>query len=214
MIREAGTCSIVYYLVLAVRWTIALTLLALAGGSVIGLLVAAGGASQPIRAAALAGPHGYVGVVQGIPLAGLAVHLLFRPVHRGVRPATAGGRDGRLLGLRRRVPGRDLARRAGGDPEDAVGGRGLDRPDVRGAAAPRHHPAGGAARDSHRPSGFLVQLIKNTSLAAVIGFVELTREGQTDHRGDVPAVRRLPAGRSPVFQPVLSADAVQPDFGR
>ena len=26
--------------------------------------------------------------------------------------------------------------------------------------------------------GFLVQLIKNTSLAAVIGFVELTREGQ------------------------------------
>jgi polar amino acid transport system permease protein len=27
-------------------------------------------------------------------------------------------------------------------------------------------------------AGFLVQLIKNTSLAAVIGFVELTREGQ------------------------------------
>ena len=26
--------------------------------------------------------------------------------------------------------------------------------------------------------GFLVQLIKNTSLAAVIGFIELTREGQ------------------------------------
>ena len=26
--------------------------------------------------------------------------------------------------------------------------------------------------------GFMVQLIKNTSLAAVIGFVELTREGQ------------------------------------
>jgi len=26
--------------------------------------------------------------------------------------------------------------------------------------------------------GFVVQLIKNTSLAAVIGFVELTREGQ------------------------------------
>ena len=26
--------------------------------------------------------------------------------------------------------------------------------------------------------GFLVQLIKNTSLAAIVGFVELTREGQ------------------------------------
>ena len=26
--------------------------------------------------------------------------------------------------------------------------------------------------------GFIVQLVKNTSLAAVIGFVELTREGQ------------------------------------
>jgi polar amino acid transport system permease protein len=36
-----------------------------------------------------------------------------------------------------------------------------------------------AVRLATPPSvGFLVQLIKNTSLAAVIGFVELTREGQ------------------------------------
>ncbi|MBC7702825.1 MAG: amino acid ABC transporter permease, partial [Rhodoferax sp.] len=36
-----------------------------------------------------------------------------------------------------------------------------------------------AARVAIAPTvGFVVQLIKNTSLAAVIGFVELTREGQ------------------------------------
>ena len=36
-----------------------------------------------------------------------------------------------------------------------------------------------AARVAIAPTvGFIVQLIKNTSLAAVIGFVELTREGQ------------------------------------
>jgi len=45
MIRELALLDL-YYLVLAVRWTIALTLLALAGGSIIGLLVAAGGASH------------------------------------------------------------------------------------------------------------------------------------------------------------------------
>ena len=65
MIRELAPLDL-YYLLLAVRWTIALTLLALAGGSVIGLLVAAGGASRHRLPYWLA--HGYVGVVQGIPL--------------------------------------------------------------------------------------------------------------------------------------------------
>ena len=40
--------------------------------------------------------------------------------------------------------------------------------------------------------GFLVQLVKNTSLASAIGFVELTRAGQIDQRRHLPALRRLP----------------------
>lgn len=63
MIRELAPLD-VYYLVLAIRWTIALTLLALAGGSVIGLLVAAFGASSRTTLRYLA--KSYVGLVQGL----------------------------------------------------------------------------------------------------------------------------------------------------
>ena len=59
--------------------------------------------------------------------------------------------------------------------------------------------------------GFLVQLIKNTSLAAMIGFVELTREAQITNA--------RPSGRSPsivivgrdLFRAVLPAHAVRAD---
>ena len=65
MMRELSGLDLAY-LILAMRWTVLLTLLALVGGSTIGLLVAAAGASRqaPLRHLARA----YVGVVQGIPL--------------------------------------------------------------------------------------------------------------------------------------------------
>ena len=67
MIRELALVD-VYYLVLAIRWTIGLTVLALLGGGTIGLLIAALGASRFRVLRGLA--FGYVGTVQGIPLLG------------------------------------------------------------------------------------------------------------------------------------------------
>ena len=67
MIRELALLD-VYYLVLAIRWTIGLTVLALLGGGTIGLLIAALGASRFKVLRSLA--FGYVGTVQGIPLLG------------------------------------------------------------------------------------------------------------------------------------------------
>ena len=65
MIRELSWLDLAY-LVLAMRWTILLTLLALTGGGIIGLLVAACGASR--RGAWRYFAKGYVSLVQGIPL--------------------------------------------------------------------------------------------------------------------------------------------------
>ena len=58
MIRELSWTDI-EFLILAMRWTIALTALALAGGSVVGLIVAASGASHRALPQYLA--RGYVG---------------------------------------------------------------------------------------------------------------------------------------------------------
>ena len=67
MIRELALVD-VYFLLLALRWTIGLTLLALLGGGAVGLFVAAFGAARNpvLRGFALV----YVGTVQGIPLLG------------------------------------------------------------------------------------------------------------------------------------------------
>jgi polar amino acid transport system permease protein len=75
--------------------------------------------------------------------------------------------------------GRDLARRHRVDTPPAVGsgGRASARP---GGAAALRDPAAGVSASRSRPrSAFLVQLIKGTSIASIIGFVELTpRAGQ------------------------------------
>ena len=65
MIRELSWLDLAY-LVLAMRWTIVLTLLALSGGGIVGLLVAACGASRHAGWRYLA--KAYVSLVQGIPL--------------------------------------------------------------------------------------------------------------------------------------------------
>ena len=174
MIREVALLD-VYYLVLAIRWTIALTLLALAGGSVIGLLVAAFGASRHLPLHLLA--RTYVGVVQGIPL--LAWLFIF------------------YFGLS--IVGYDLPPLVAATIGFSVYSGAFLGEIWRGAlvAIPKTQWEAGvsigltyveqlryviipqAVRIAIPPTvGFLVQLIKNTSLAAVIGFVELTREGQ------------------------------------
>ena len=174
MIRELALLD-VYYLVLAIRWTIALTLLALAGGGVIGLLVAAFGASRRSALRYLA--KAYVGLVQGIPLLAWLFIFYFglSIVGYNLPPLVAATIGfsvyaGAFLGEIWRgaliaIP------KTQWEAGVAIGLTYVEQ--LRHVIIPQ------AVRVAIPPTvGFMVQLIKNTSLAAVIGFVELTREGQ------------------------------------
>ena len=174
MIRELASVDLLY-LVLAMRWTIFLTLLALGGGGVIGLVVAASGASKRAVLRYLA--RGYVGLVQGIPL--LAWLFLF---YFGVSivgyslpswvAATIGFSvyAGAFLGEIWRGALISIPKTQW-EAGLSIGLTYVEQ--LRYVIIPQ------AVRVAIPPTmGFIVQLIKNTSLAAVIGFVELTREGQ------------------------------------
>ena len=174
MIREVALLDL-YYLVLAIRWTIALTLLALFGGSIVGVLVAAFGAARNPLLRGLA--RAYVGAVQGIPLLAWLFIFYFglSIVGYNLPPliaATIGFSiySGAFLGEIWRgalvaIP------KTQWEAGVSIGLTYVEQ--LRHVIIPQ------AVRLAIPPTvGFLVQLIKNTSLAAVIGFVELTREGQ------------------------------------
>jgi polar amino acid transport system permease protein len=175
MIREFSLVDI-YYLLLAARWTLALTGLAFLGGSLVGLLIAVLRVSPvaPLRALGA----GYISIVQGIPLLAWLFVLFFGlPILAGVRVSPwiaamvafsiyAGAFLGDIWrGCLQAIPRQQW---------EAGASLGLSFADqLRYIIVPQ------AVRVAIPPTvGFLVQLIKNTSLAAVIGFVELTREGQ------------------------------------
>ncbi len=174
MMRELSGLDLAY-LILAMRWTVLLTLLALVGGSTIGLLVAAAGASRqaPLRHLARA----YVGVVQGIPLLAWLFIFYFGLAILGYNlppwvAATVGYSvyAGAFLGEIWRGALVSIPK----TQWEAALSIGLSYAEqLRYVIIPQ------AVRVAIPPTvGFIVQLIKNTSLAAVIGFVELTREGQ------------------------------------
>ncbi len=175
MIREFASID-VYYLMLAARWTLALTALAFAGGGAVGVLVAMLRVA-PFAALRMLGA-GYVNTVQGIPvLAWLFVFFFGIPVVAGVQVSPwiaamvafsvyAGAFLGEIWrGCLQAIPRQQW---------EAGAALGLSFAEqLRYVIIPQ------AVRIAIPPTvGFLVQLIKNTSLAAVIGFVELTREGQ------------------------------------
>jgi polar amino acid transport system permease protein len=175
MIREFALID-VYYLLLAARWTIALTALAFVGGGIVGLLIATLRVSPfaPLRWIGA----GYVNLIQGIPLlAWLFVFFFGIPVLAGVQVSPwiaatvafsvyAGAFLGEIWrGCLQAIPRQQW---------EAGAALGLSF-----AEQLRHIIVPQAVRVAIPPTvGFLVQLIKNTSLGAVIGFVELTREGQ------------------------------------
>ncbi|HSE80055.1 MAG TPA: amino acid ABC transporter permease [Alphaproteobacteria bacterium] len=175
MIREFASID-VYYLVLAARWTLALTALAFAGGGAVGVLVALLRVA-PLAALRMLGA-GYVNIVQGIPvLAWLFVFFFGLPIIAGVQVSPwiaamvafsvyAGAFLGEIWrGCLQAIPRQQW---------EAGAALGLSF-----AEQLRHVIIPQAVRIAIPPTvGFLVQLIKNTSLAAVIGFIELTREGQ------------------------------------
>lgn len=174
MIRQFGTIDLLY-LIAALRWTVLLTLAAFAGGAVIGLIIAIMRVSNfwLLRAVAVC----YIQLVQGTPLLVLLFVLFFGLPIFGlpVLPWIAAGvafsvYAGAFLGEIWRGALQSIPK----TQWEAGGSLGLGFfEQLRFVIVPQ------AVRVAIPPTiGFLVQLIKNTSLAATIGFVELTREGQ------------------------------------
>ena len=174
MIRQFGTIDLLF-LVAAIRWTVALTLAAFAGGALLGLVVAVLRVSAfwPLRFVAA----GFIQIVQGTPLLVILFVFFFglSIVGLPVRPWIAAAAAfsiyaAAFLGEIWRGALQSIAK----TQWEAGASLGLGFIDqLRYVIIPQ------AVRVAIPPTiGFLVQLIKNTSLAATIGFVELTRGGQ------------------------------------
>jgi polar amino acid transport system permease protein len=174
MIRELAFIDILY-LVAAMRWTLALTAIAFAGGATVGLAVAL------LRVAPFAPARWlgaiYVHAVQGTPLLAWLFVFFFGLSIVGITVSPwiaasaaysiyAGAFLGEIWrGCLQAIPRTQW---------EAGASLGLSF-----ASQLRYIIVPQAVRLAIPPTvGFLVQLIKNTSLAAVIGFIELTREGQ------------------------------------
>jgi polar amino acid transport system permease protein len=163
------------YIVEAARWTIALSLIAFAGGAVGGLLVALGRISE--NALARGAATVFVQVFQGTPLL-LQLFLVFFgfPVLGiDVNPWIAAGvalvlNTSAFLGEIWRGCIQAIPR----GQWEAAQALGLHYyPRMRDVILPQ------AFKIALPPTvGYLVQVIKGTSLAAIIGFTEVTRAGQ------------------------------------
>jgi polar amino acid transport system permease protein len=163
------------YIVEAARWTIALSLIAFAGGAIGGLLVALARTSENAFARAASGV--FVQVFQGTPLL-LQLFLAFfgLPILGiDVNPWVAAGvalvlNTSAFLGEIWRgcieaIP------RGQWEAAQALGLHYFAR--MRDVILPQ------AFKIALPPTvGYLVQVIKGTSLAAIIGFTEVTRAGQ------------------------------------
>jgi polar amino acid transport system permease protein len=174
MIREFALIDL-GYLVLAARWTLLLSAIAFVGGGLVGLLVTLLRVSPlaPLRWVA----GSWILVVQGTPLLawlfvfyfGLA--LVGFPISTWLAVTVAYSIYASAFlaeiwrGALQSIPRQQWEAGA------ALALSFVEQ--LRYVIMPQ------AVRVAIPPTvGFLVQLIKNTSLAAVIGFVELTREGQ------------------------------------
>ena len=163
------------FLVFALRWTILLSAMAFVGGGVIGVGIALARVSDWawLRWVAVA----YIRVFQGTPLL-LQLFLVFfgsEMLGLGLAPLPSAAlglslNAGAFLGeiwrgsLQAVSPGQTEAARALGLHYGARMLKVVVPQALRVATAPT--------------VGFLVNLVKSTSLAAIIGFVELTRAGQ------------------------------------
>jgi len=173
-VNQLGLNHLVYLLV-AAEWTVLLSLLAFAGGSVLGLAIALMRVSRLKALRAIA--SGYIQLIQGTPLLILLFLSYFGLGIVGLKlvPLVAAGISltlyaGAFLGEIWRgcieaVP------KTQWEASDCLGlNRGQQYAYV---VLPQ------AMRIAIPPTvGFMVQIVKNTSLASVIGFVELARAGQ------------------------------------
>ena len=174
MIRPFGWNEFLI-IVMAAQWTIALSAIAFAGGGIGGMLIALARVSdvRPLRLAAL----GFIRVFQGTPLL-MQLFLVFFGMNifgLAINPWIAATialtlHASAFLGeiWRGCIDAVPSGQR---EAATALGLKYYNR--MRYIVLPQ------AARIAVAPTvGFLVQLIKGTSLAAIIGFTELTRQGQ------------------------------------
>jgi len=165
----------VWYLIAAAQWTVLLSLIAFAGGALVGLPLALMRVSPSPALRTVAGA--YIQLIQGTPLLILLFLTYFGLGILGYKlvPLVAAGLALTLYaaaflgeiwrGCIEAVP------RTQWEASDCLG---LDRfQQYVYVVLPQ------AVRMAIPPTvGFMVQIVKNTSLASVVGFVELARAGQ------------------------------------
>ena len=174
MIRTFGPNEF-FYLVFAVQWTLALSAIAFAGGGVLGLIVL-GLRVQPFAPLAWLAVA-WIQAIQGTPLLGQLMVFYFGfgifgfDVSPWVAAAVAFSFYASAFlaeiwrGCVQAIP------RTQWEASASLGLGFLQQ--LRYVIVPQ------AVRIAIPPTvGFLVQLVKNTSLASIIGFIELTRAGQ------------------------------------
>lgn len=174
MIREFGTVEMMY-LLSAARWTVLLSVIGFVGGGILGLLIALARVSpiKPLRWLASV----YIQLFQSIPLLMLLFLVFFGIAMTGFSSNQyfavavalslyAGAYLGEIWrGAILAVP------RGQWEGSLALGFSFVEQ--FRYVIFPQ------SFRIAIPPTvGFLVQIIKNTSLASVVGFVELARSGQ------------------------------------
>ena len=174
MIREFGGVDVVY-LIAAARWTVLLALTAMVGGGLLGVIVAVLRVVpfKPFNWLAI----GYINLIQGTPLLGqLFIFFFGLPlIGLSVDAWTAAALSlsiyaSAFFGEIWRGSLQSVSQRQW----EAGAALGLTYAQRLG-----HVVLPQAIRISIAPTvGFLVQLVKNTSLTALIGFVELTRASQ------------------------------------
>lgn len=174
MIREFGTGEVIY-IVLAIRWTIALSLIAFLGGALGGLTVALARVSDNTSARLAA--TGFIRLFQGTPLL-MQLFIVYFGLNIVGLPTSAWLAAAVALTLHASAFLGEIWRgciqavpRGQTEAADALAYGYITR--MKDVILPQ------AARIAAAPTtGFLVQLIKSTSLASIIGFTELTRAGQ------------------------------------
>ncbi|KLK90020.1 amino acid ABC transporter permease [Microvirga vignae] len=174
MLRQFGTNEFLFILT-AARWTVLLSLIAFAGGAIGGLIVALSRVSSLKALSLTAG--GFIQVFQGTPLLMQLFLVFFGATTLGfdTNPWIAAAvaltlNASAFLG----EIWRGCIQAVPKGQWEAAGALGLHYP-----ATMRYIILPQAFKIALPPTvGFLVQLIKATSLAAIIGFTEVTRAGQ------------------------------------
>jgi polar amino acid transport system permease protein len=174
-VTTALTTNHLLFLLQGAAWTVGLSLIAFVGGGLLGLVVALCRVS-PVKAVRLF-TAGYVQLVQGTPLLVILFMTFFGLPVLGLKlsPLAAAGLSLTIYvsaylgeiwrGCIESVP------RAQWEAAECLALTRSQR--MRMVVLPQ------ALRIATPPTvGFMVQIIKNTSLASVVGFVELARSGQ------------------------------------